>query len=256
MSDDGTIVQYRIYCETEAAWKYVFLPIGSNAPTVCPTNTAHAVTEQSVDEVSRITPNVVSIDENTKGTNGFYQCTTQSWDNPPNQTTIYDVSFPFPISAFSMDYTSTEENTGDCVSVVVAPNAVVGALTADAAAGSTTFHVSPTVVQYVYRGFDVNITDGQHLDVLDRVLAVNTVTNTITTETASTHAYAASSPTYVRMNRTVVRNLEFGPPSTRSVGDRKIGGTHIPAGITVRSYYTNKSLTATKRMVAVIQFCY
>jgi hypothetical protein len=54
-------VHYRIYCETEAAWKYWRLKNNEAAPTTCPTDTGHTVTAESVVESSRSGPKDVNL---------------------------------------------------------------------------------------------------------------------------------------------------------------------------------------------------
>jgi hypothetical protein len=43
-----TLLQYRLRCTDEDAYKYVWLPDGDPVPTLCPTNTAHAIDSAAV----------------------------------------------------------------------------------------------------------------------------------------------------------------------------------------------------------------
>lgn len=55
------VKRYKIYCETEAAWRHWYLPESVAAPTTCPTDTGHTVTGGSVSVVATIGPDSVEI---------------------------------------------------------------------------------------------------------------------------------------------------------------------------------------------------
>lgn len=42
------ILKYKIYCETDAKWEYVYKEESESAPTTCPINTAHTIVSNSV----------------------------------------------------------------------------------------------------------------------------------------------------------------------------------------------------------------
>jgi hypothetical protein len=51
----GDVLQYRLYCETEATLKEWLLDETAAAPTTCPTDTAHTITASSVSVIGNIT---------------------------------------------------------------------------------------------------------------------------------------------------------------------------------------------------------
>jgi hypothetical protein len=51
----GDVIQYRLYCETEATNKEWLLDETAAAPTTCPTDTAHTITSESVTVIGNIT---------------------------------------------------------------------------------------------------------------------------------------------------------------------------------------------------------
>jgi hypothetical protein len=59
-------VHYRIYCTTEAAWKYWRLKTNESPPTTCPTDTGHTVDGGSVVEAYRSGPKDVTLSEAKK----------------------------------------------------------------------------------------------------------------------------------------------------------------------------------------------
>lgn len=249
-------IKYRIWCVTDARWEYWYLTADDPEPTTCPTNTAHDVNLSSVDEVDRRATNDVTIVEETTRTGGYFQTTTMHLDAVANTTTTADMSWPFPVSAYVVSFTSTSVHEGDCVNMYVAPDTVIGAIAAPVAIDDTVLTVTSTVTQNAKIGFLISITDGVNVDQLGRVLGVDKNLSQITVETAATHAFSPASPTYVRMSVQYVRDYEIGPAAHQVIGDSKIGATYIPANTIVRVAYENKSPATAKTIIGRVDITY
>ena len=120
-----TVYKYRIYCNTDNKWEYVW---SETAPTTCPTNTAHSVNSTSVSVVETSSTSVVEIKEESTPTGGHFSSTTVSFDCPPNTTTGQDTSWPINISALNVDFITDESQRGDIVEMMVGKNTIIGAL--------------------------------------------------------------------------------------------------------------------------------
>lgn len=55
------IFKYKIYCETDAKWEYVWLDENQAAPTTCPTDSGHTVTSNSVSISELVGPDIQTL---------------------------------------------------------------------------------------------------------------------------------------------------------------------------------------------------
>jgi len=245
-------VRYRIYCNDEADWRYWTLNDGDPLPTTCPVDSAHSVNPSSVNEVERRAISLVNINEEQgpQRTGGHFQVTSHRVDASANSVTTYDINEPIPYAGYAIHFRTTADHEGDVVNMYVAPDTVVGTITSDVVASDTVLNVGTTVVTAVKVGYLISITDGVNVDQLGRVISIDQNALTITVETAATQAFAAATPTYVRMSVQMVRDFEIGPAGSYSVGDAKIGGSYLAANTTLRITYWNKHATMDKSLVA------
>lgn len=187
---------------------------------------------------------------------GRYQITTLNMDVPegaPGEVTTKDFTFPIPISVLAAQLLATDNTVGDTVNFEVAPDTVIGILTANADVNDSLFIVSPTVSENTFVGAFLVITDGQSLDDLGRVLKV--ADNTVVTENVTTNAYSATSPTYVRQTVRMAHNFQVAAPGRVEIGETKIGSSFIPANVVLRLRYENASGTA-KSFGIIIELLY
>lgn len=170
----------------------------------------------------------------------------------PGDWTEHDFSWPFPVSLLAAEWPAVAENDGDEAEVQVAPNTVVGALTANVAAGVKTLPVDATTIANMKVGYAVSITDGTNTDELGYCTKVDKTAGTIDVETATANAFSAASPTYVRLSVKMVpwKRLK-GSGFLNEVGHSKIGGSYLAAGKILRIRYRNNSGTEKKFVVGV-----
>lgn len=196
-------------------------------------------------------PSVQILEESgTQRTGGHFQAMSRKFSAPSNRTTTVDFSEPIPMAGFILNFKATTEHEGDVINMYVAPETIVGAITANVSVSDTVINVSSTVLQNMSVGFLFQLFDGVHTEDLGRVITIDKANGQITVENASTRAFSASSPTYVRQSIQYVRDYIIGPPGDYTVGQSKIGGTYIPANTVIRVTYENKSLLISKSFVA------
>lgn len=257
MSDTALILyKWRVYCQDESAYQYWWLDQNQSEPTTCPNNSAHTITTVLTKIVQTRNAEVFEIKQEATPTGGNYMWDTQVFTALADQITEFSFSYPMDVSVLEAQFTSGEENVGDTWSWVISPNTTVGALTANVAIDDTVINVTSTVTANINVGFYVNLFDGVNTEELGRVLSIDSVSGTITTENASTTAFSAASPTYVRMNIYFMKDAEFGHPWNIVYGEGKILSSFVPAGTTVKVMYNNKSPTVDKRVVCNLEILY
>ena len=176
-------------------------------------------------------------------TGGHFRAMTHKVYTPPNSTSVTDFTYPYPIVAFALHFTPRKENEGDVVNMYVAPDTIVGAITADVSVSDTVINVSQTVIDTVKAGYLIDLfAPPSTIEDLGAITTVNKTNNTITVTTAATQALAAATPTYVRFSIRYIENYTIHTPNVPySIGESKIGGSYVPTGTTIRVTYENKA---------------
>ncbi len=166
-------------------------------------------------------------------------------------------TFPMNISLISCDLLIAPEHVGNILEVIVAPNTIIGNITADVTEGDTEIQVSPTVIENIYVGYFFSITenpnDDQYRANLGRVLEVKNAS--IIVEIGAPRAYAMNTPTYAEMSIKVFHNWEFPHEGRIDIGDSKIGSSDIPKNTVIKLAYHNKNGGA-KRFVLPADYVY
>jgi hypothetical protein len=168
-----------------------------------------------------------------------------------------DHVFPFNIAIISCDLLIAEEHVGNILEVCVAPHTVIGNITANAEAGATEIFVSPSVLDNIWVGYFVSITENPNDDNLRSELGrvLEKKANSIIVETPVPRDYSFSTPTYVEMTVKIFHNWEFPCAGRIDVGDSKIGASNIPANTIIRVRYLNKNGGA-KRFILPVDYLY
>lgn len=152
-----------------------------------------------------------------------------------------DYTFPYDIAMLDMEYTPTTDQQGDYFSVCVAPETVIGAITSDVAINDTVINVSSTVIENLAEGFCFEIWDGTNLSDCEAVIAggIDPIAGTVSVAVGAQHAFAAATPSYIRMDVPVVEHVYLIGTSRVELGSSKIGGSFVPAGTAIRFRYYN-----------------
>jgi hypothetical protein len=129
----ATIYQYRVFCTTDSKYEYVW---GENAPTTCPSNTAHSIDASSITIVDKVDKTEVKIQEENTPTNGNFATATLKLMAIKNTTTSTTERFPYPVSALVVDFVTAQENSGDTVNLIVGKDTITGYITANVSPSS------------------------------------------------------------------------------------------------------------------------
>ncbi len=239
-----TIVQYRIWCNSEAASSTGW---STSAPTACINDPGYSLNVNSV----------VTVKEERGGnTNGNFSVESIVIDAPANATTTKVISWPYTISVFVLEFQTEDIQKDDVADIVIDPGTPIGSLMANAGVGDTTITVLDTVMRYANVGFEISLGDGTNTNDLGRIVGVDAVNSRLTMERATTHALSASSSTLVLLTVRMLRNYVFGVGGPVILGESRIGGSLIPANSQIHVIYQNNSLTEAKRWRITVESLY
>lgn len=163
-----------------------------------------------------------------------------------------DLSFPYHCNIFSCQYIHKDYMEGDVIDVIIAPDTLIGAITANVDIGDTVINVQPTVIDNLKIGYRVNLFTGVTSEEIGECIAIDSVNNQITVSKAATMPYMAGGPTYVRMNYYMVEDLALRDKHAMELGKDLIGGSLLPANRVLRLIYTNNEGTTVNKMFSLV----
>lgn len=253
-----TIYQYKVFCITENTFKYVLLDETQDPPTTCPINTAHTIDSSQTTIIEKRDSKSFFINQESSQTGSHYRMVSFNFSVNADSTTSETVQIPFDINVLNGTFVSSEENKNDHLTITFAPNAVIGYITSNVSIGNTIINVSPTVFDYISKGFYVNLFNNISQVLVDcgHVLSLNKDAGTITVENPSTANLTAAVTVSVRMNITVVDDIIIGPPHTYNFGREKNVATFLPANTKLRFTYTNLSEETNKNIIILFEYLY
>ena len=206
------------------------------------------------EEDTFIEPISVKVEEETtvvedRTAGGHYRCVGLDHivpaSDPVGDKTFTDYSFPYKTALLDMKFTPPANSEGDCISVIFAPNTVIGAITADVSVDDDVFNVSPTVLDNIEIGFTFKLFDGVNQDNCGKVLEINKIAGTVKTENKAVNAFLAGTPTYVQMEVIAVEHIRLnGSSIVFEIGDEKIGGSPMDKNVVFRFEYENNEGSA------------
>jgi hypothetical protein len=248
----SNVNNYKIYCNTEAVYISGW---GLKPPSTCYNNNTHDVNVNSVQLLSTVTSNEVTIKEdkiqisrNTK----IIQIPII--DVLPGESATVDYLFPINMSMYVFDYTANEDSVGDLISIHANPDTVLGLIGADMLVGDNTFIGPPALIAYAVVGFYLTISDGTNSDNVGIITNIDPNTSIVTVEHSVTNAYLSVN-TLVRMTIRILDELIIERVGVRTYGGEIIGGAAIPKGTVARFIYKNNSITSPSASIFLQLIC-
>lgn len=148
----------------------------------------------------------------------------------------FDFSHPFTKSLLAASFLIRDNMVGDWIEVYMAPETVIGAVTAPAQAGSYILSVNDTVVQNLKIGYFVCTKYGESDGVMHGRVKHIGAQHIELFEPLSVDVNAGA---FVRMNIKIVPYMYFDHPQLIRLGDAITTGQRIPANVVMRIVYHN-----------------
>jgi hypothetical protein len=242
------IFKYRIWCNADNKYEYVYLSEDDPAPTTCPTNAGHSIGDVSIEsEISSedvIVSNEIIIQEeiSTNKTGGHFKIAGFDFDVPASIGVFQkDFLFPTARALLSAHVHVSSDWVNDVVAIHVAPDSIIGTISSAGAINDTVFDVQQSVIDNIMVGYLVQV-DNQKLG---ECVSIDPVNLQITTENGLTSAVQAND--YVKITVEMVKNIKFTVGGvTKNIGESKIGSSYLPAGQVLRVVYDNKTAVEKK----------
>lgn len=235
--------KYRMYCNTEQSYKFVW---SDSTPSACPSNDQHTIDNVTVTIIDTVNTQSVNIVQEGVPTGGNYRVEGRKMTIAADSTQIDDIVFPYQLSVLTITLNTSESNEDDILDCFIAPDTTIGILTQAATTGSTTLHVSPTVVSNIKIGFRVGVVEtGESFPVdLGECTSVDTTNNTITLQHGIPQGFSIAA--YVQMTVHNVKQFVLKGNTTYELARKTIGSSSLAAGLVVRIKYQNLGNTQKK----------
>jgi hypothetical protein len=236
----SAVYKYRLYCIEEGIYVETW---SETEPTMCPNDHGDRTINSGLTTIieSREVDPVIA----TENSVGDFETTHIKMDIPsgtPGEISEHDVVWPMDILLWRTLLTPTSDMTGDEITVTAAPETTVGALTATSGIGTTVFNVNPESMQYYKRGYVLTLDDTINKESLGRIINIDSIGNTVTTENATTFSFNAG--TMAKISIYILRNIYIHNTNVIDIGSKGMKGKMVPAGTILRVYYTNNSGTS------------
>lgn len=214
------VYYYKLYCETESKFVYVW---SSEVPTVCPNDPTHTV--RSAQALRELKENVVYVDDKENNTNGHYAYEEWALTIPPNSTQTDTISYPYDIGIIGVIYKDQTSLSGCIVNTFVNRNTPVAALIAPTSIDSDILTVNST--QYMERGYLLKVNN----ELLGCIVEVKSATQVQVEQTPSTIHMPGS---LTLMSVWNVRNVRLGGSNARAkLRSRNSNSSALQAGYVV-----------------------
>lgn len=247
-----TWIKWRVYCITEDAWSEGILTENQGVPISCFNNALHTINTASHQQLEVLSDTIVNIKEETIPTNGYYKSKGYCITCEPGVTTT-EYTFPHPITALSIVFSTDISQKDDKLETIVAPDTIIGVITETASPSQTSISVNSTVLEHASLGFFLTLSDGTNTNQLGIISNIDKINSVITFTTPIVDTFQQG--TFVKISVVVIENFIFGYPGSYTFGESKIGGSHIPANTIIRVNYTNNG-EVTKKFYPVIDYLY
>lgn len=202
-------------------------------------------------------PMVEVMEERGNRTQGNYQASMWKWDieacTPGTTIDLESKSFPFPVSALSLEWFNSPEVNGDHCSLLISPDAVVGTTTAPVTSGSDIVFVSDTVLGLANMGYVYELVNGEVSYKPGRAILVNKGDGSIQFENTIPVDFPAGS--LVKQTVELATKVYLLDKYIPELGSNRIGGTHLPANTPMVVRYTNVN-GAAKGLCILMEYIY
>lgn len=183
-------------------------------------------------------------------TNDMYRAESWVLDIPADASThAFYFYKPYNISLLSAEIDAIDDMIGDELTVTIAPDTVVGALTSAATVGDVSINVSPTVTANLIPGRYISTTSDEYHE----VITVDTTNNII--EFDKPLATDSNPGSYVFMSVPLISHLYFYTNQHVEIGKSISTGQRMPAYVPIRVLYTNNTNIA-KKVAFFIEYLY
>lgn len=158
---------------------------------------------------------------------------------------VETITFPIDISIIRGKFIDVSGMSGDCINMTVAPNTIIGVITANSNSGENVLNVSPTVIDNLKVGYSVSITyDNVNIEDLGICTEIDVNNSTITVEKNLSNSYNAGS--YIQMSVVMVEDIYLTGANLQRFVEGSFKSTFLPKETPIKVSYKNNNASEKK----------
>lgn len=247
--------KWRIFCESEGTWVYIWLENDAPIPDDCPNISSHTINTNSISIADVLDNTEVTLKEETTKTQGNFRTEGFSFDIPAQAEYVGSISFPYNINLLAVWFNVKSQNLGDKLTVKYQPF-YAGALTVAITTPTTSIVADIVTCHLVNIGYELLIKRASDnlIENLGEILSINKTTCTITTTTSTVESFAQGDQLIINVSG--VKNITMSSIGRHSIGTSKIGSSFIKTGGVFYAHYTNMTPSNTKTFEYELEYLY
>ena len=232
--------RYRIYCEVDNRYEYIWLESTEDPPIYCPVDQNHTINLQSVEIIETLKTDKINISEEKISTGGRFRVDSHSMVCDPSTTTENIIIYPYPINALNFTIDFNDENSGDILNTVIGPKTTATTISNDVVIGDQIITVDDGSQLKI--GYKLFLDDNINCDDMGMIISING--NIVTLENQAVNNFLSTTPTVVRIESHFVKNLKLPSANVIDVfysGLTKVGTlTYLEKNRAIKVIYENK----------------
>jgi hypothetical protein len=233
-----TLAQYLVPCITEN--NSILSDFVNTPPITCPNNINHEILIDGVRILSISKNKVYTIDQtSTIKTGGYYRTDFYELNSKANDTTNLDIKYLYNISVYSITLIPNDNNIGDEVTLLTAPDTEVTFNINPLKIGDKEMVVPTTNIGYIKPGFLLSIQNDSIMNNLGEVTSIDIEKGIITFSSLATDFFDVNSKVCITVQR--IKNLVFANNNNIQLGLSKIGSAGLSSNTIARIFYKNNS---------------
>ena len=179
--------------------------------------------------------NEVSIKTEEIKTSGNFKTTSLTVNIPGNTTSTISYVKPYRMSILEFTFRITSAHSNDLINAYIGKNTIIGVLSSNVYTNNTSITVSNSVIENIYVGYDLSVSNGTVTNFLGEVLTISG--NILTFSKSAVNNFLIGD--YILMSVKPVDNFILGPEGFYTIGASKRGASGIPANTIISLEYTN-----------------
>lgn len=245
------VSKYRIYCNTESIYTYIYK---DTTPTACPNNNTHTIDTNTISIIDNVKTNDVNIIQEIVPTNGNYRGESKKMTISQVGKTTEEIVFDQLISVLTITPHATSENHDDSIYLLVTPNTPVGVNTQDSLTSDTVMYVNSTVIENMQKGYYIYIIKNNVEVEVGKCLDFSSENSTITINTPLTEDFTAGS--YIGINIYLLYDFILLGGAKYELARKTIGCSSVETNLIVKIIYDNKSVEPNKSFYYHYEYLY
>jgi len=238
------VTKYRVWWNTDSKYEHVLVENDGPQPAICPVDNTHSIDgskTRAVDvlEMGQMLAVPAQEDTPTGGKFKVVNFNLGAIDDASNGIwTTKNITIPYPVNMIASRFIARADNEGDIIDLVISPDTIIGAITADIAVDDETIQTNAAGIQYIENGYRIKI-NGEELG---EAYDIDNLAFTFKVTVPATQVHLASAPSYIMISVAMVDMIEL-EEGRYNYGQEAAKSSHVKENTVIRARYQNNDIS-------------